>query len=54
MGQKNAKRGDILPIFLGGQMGPIQPVWGHLVMFGKAGSISNTMHAELDSDSKAR
>ena len=33
---KNAK---VLPIFLGGPIGPIHPVWGHLVIFGRAGSM---------------
>ena len=40
MGQKNAKKKDILPISLGGPMGPIHPVWGHLVIFGRAGSVN--------------
>ena len=32
MGQKHAKNMlQLLPIFLGGPMGPIHPVWGHLV-----------------------
>ena len=35
MGQKNA---EILPISLGGPMGPIHLVWGHLVIFVWAGS----------------
>ena len=29
MDQKNAKHAQNLPIFLGGPMGPIHPVWGH-------------------------
>ena len=29
MGRKNRKNAEILPIFLGGPMGPIHPVWGN-------------------------
>ena len=29
MGRKHAKNDGILPIFLGGPMGPIHPVWGN-------------------------
>ena len=28
IGRKNRKNAKILPIFLGGPMGPIHPVWG--------------------------
>ena len=38
MGRTNAKNIRFSPIFLGGPMGPIHPVWGHLVMFVWAGS----------------
>ena len=33
---KNAKTRQLLPIFLGGPMGPIHPVWDHLVIFSRA------------------
>ena len=33
-----SKNIEISPIFLGGPMGPIHPVWGHLVIFGRAGT----------------
>ena len=36
-GPENRKNDQILPVFLGGPMGPIHPVWGHLVIFGRAG-----------------
>ena len=32
MGRKNAKNIKFLPIFLGGPMGPIHPVWGHVLV----------------------
>ena len=32
MDRKNQKHAQNLPIFLGGPMGPIQPVWGHMLV----------------------
>ena len=38
VGRENPKIAQILSIFLGGPMGPIHPIWGHLVIFVRAGS----------------
>ena len=32
MDQKHAKNIEVLLIFLGGPMGPIHPVWGHVLV----------------------
>ena len=32
VGRQNRKNAKILPIFLGGPMGPIHPVWGHVLV----------------------
>ena len=37
-GPTKPKNVDFWPVFLGGPMGPIHPVWGHLVIFVWAGS----------------
>ena len=43
MGQKMQTHGEFLSIFLDGPMGPISPVWGHLVIFGRAGSSASSV-----------